>query len=248
MRSTRVSFFLLTLLLAVSVSAFATEPALQPVDAKLNILGGQVKLTRVGKTLSDVYNSGFPLFAGDLIETLRESKAELVYGDGTVMRIKPLTLIEVQPTALKMFKGKTWFKFTKRGTEFVIETPSLVAGIRGTVFDVAVSSRGKSVLSVMEGAVAVKGSKDAGKRVFVKAGYATHSETGKGPVLPYQINVEKKNNEWKTVEWIPSNENDAGQLYLNYSNLNAEFGPEDPRTIEAKRVLEEAQAKTKSRK
>jgi|GEM_PF-683409 len=237
-------FLILIAILFISGSAWAEGPAGQLLDVKLNILNGQVKLTRVGKTLSDVLNTGCSLSAGDLVETLRESKAELLYGDGTAMRIKPLTMVEVQLNSLKIFKGQSWFKFTKRGTEFVIETPSLVAGIRGTVFDVSVSSRGRSVLSVMEGAVAIKGKSSTASEVTVKAGFASHCDSSQTPVTPYKFNEARKALEWKEMDWISGKSNDLNQLYLNYSNLRKEYGEEDPRTIEARTIFEEAQ-KTK---
>lgn len=226
--------------LLVAVASFAADDAApQPLDVKLNIVAGQVKLTRVGKTLADVLTTGVPLFPGDLIETLRESKAELVYGDGAIMRIKPQTLIEVQPFSLKIFKGKMWHKFTKRGTEFVIDTPSLVAGIRGTVFDVAVSSRGKAVLSVMEGAVAVTGKTRSPKRFLVKSGCSTHAEPGEDPVPPYKFNLERKNVEWAEAEWV-AGDRSIDQLFINYLNLKNEYGENDPRTLEALQALEAA--------
>ncbi|HNW34307.1 MAG TPA: hypothetical protein PKM25_05200 [Candidatus Ozemobacteraceae bacterium] len=67
----RIMCFLAALIAVMTCAAWAAEQQLQPLDVKLNIVGGQVKLTRVGKVLSDVINTGSPLFVGDLIETLR---------------------------------------------------------------------------------------------------------------------------------------------------------------------------------
>ena len=233
--------FIAVLIAVMSCASWAAEQQMQPLDVKLSIIGGQVKLTRVGKVLSDVITAASPLFAGDLIETLRESKAELVYGDGTRMRIKPMTMVELQPTALKVFKGQAWFKFVKRGSEFLIETPSLVAGIRGTVFDVAVSSRGKSVLSVVQGAVAVRGKNGSGQEMLVKSGKATSCSVGEELASAYAFNVEKKNTEWKDADWAGVSEADINALYINYFNLKSEYGANDSRTVEAFKRFEEAQ-------
>ncbi|MBF0408139.1 MAG: FecR domain-containing protein [Candidatus Riflebacteria bacterium] len=233
----KLCLILIAVLLCFMTAASA-EDAQKPMDVKLDIMSGQVKLTRVGKTLSDVFTSGFPLFHGDIVETMRESKAELTYADGTVMRMKPLTKIEVQPNSLKVFKGQSWFKFTKRGTEFLIETPSLVAGIRGTIFDIAVTSKGKSMLSVMEGGVAVRGSK--GGEVIVETGSAVNCEPGDEPGKLYKFNLDKKQKEWSETEWMSASGGDVEQFFINYLNLKAEYGPDDPRTREAQRCLEEA--------
>lgn len=231
--------FLLAMVVAMPFSTQAAGPA-QPLDVNLNIISGQVKLTRVGQTMSDVISKGVPLFSGDLLETMRESKAELVYGDGTVMRVKPLTLLEVQPTALKVFKGKTWFKFVKRGSEFVIETPSLIAGIRGTEFDVAVNSRGKSVLSVMDGAVEVRGGNGKGAKKLVRKGYATHCQPGEEATTPYTFNLGKKSAEWRANEWAQVADGDVNQLFINYMNMKNTYGDDDQRTQEVLQKMEKA--------
>jgi len=233
-----LAFLGLTTLTWAVEDAPAVSQAPQAMDVKINILGGQVKLTRVGKTLTDVFTQAFPLFEGDILETLNESKAELVYADGTTMRMKPLTKIQVQPTSLKVFKGQSWFKFTKRGTEFVIETPSLVAGIRGTTFDITVTSKGKSIVSVMEGLVAVRGAQ--GEEVLVPEICATSCESGEAPTPPSKFNPEKKRAEWAEKDWFNGTSDDVHQRFINYLNLKAEYGPNDPRTIEAQKAYEDA--------
>ncbi len=240
--------FLTVCFILLSSFAWAAEEAqtrMVKLDASLEIISGQVKLTRVGSTKTDIISNGVELYAGDLLETLRESKAVLNYTDGTVMRIKPRTLVEVQPLSIKVFKGQTWYKFTKRGTEFRIETPTLVAGIRGTEFEVAVTSRKKASVSVLEGAVAVKGR--AGKKSLVlKPGFATHCEPGNELVEAYKFNLDKKNAEWKADEWdCAGSISDINKLFINYLNLKYEYGDEDSRTAEALKTLEAARKKSK---
>jgi len=240
--------FLTICLLVFSVSGWAAEIQTQrlvKLDASLEIISGQVKLTRVGSTKTDVISKSVELYAGDLLETLRESKAVLNYSDGTVMRIKPRTLVEVQPLSIKVFKGKTWYKFTKRGTEFRIETTSLVAGIRGTEFEVAVTSRKKASVSVLEGAVAVQ-SKEGNSAQLLKPGFATHCEPGEDLVTPYKFSIERKNAEWKAEEWGAGKSSiDINKLFINYLNLKYEYGEQDPRAVEALKNLENAKKKIK---
>jgi len=238
--------FLTICFLMLSLAGWANEPVkLVKLDASLEIISGQVKLTRVGSAKTDIISQNVELYAGDLLETLREAKAVLNYSDGTVMRIKPKTLVEVQPLSIKVFKGKTWHKFTKRGSEFRIETPTLVAGIRGTEFEVGVTSRKKASVSVVEGAVAVK-SRAGKKSMLLKPGFATHCEVGEDLVAPYQFDVEKKNAEWREDEWKSAAAvTDINKLFINYLNLKYEYGDEDPRTGEAFKVLENAKKKNK---
>ncbi len=241
MKRTALCFLMICLLLSTA-TVWSQEVKVVPLDAKLDILSGQVKLTRVGNAKTDIINQAVKLYAGDLLETLRESKATLVYSDGTTMKIKPRTLIEVQPLSIKVFKGKTWYKFTKRGTEFRIETPTLVAGIRGTEFEVAVSSRRKSSISVVEGKVAVK-SKKSGKGLLLRPGYATHCEVGRDLVQAYNFNVEKKKSEWPSADWNGKSPDDINKMFIKYLNLKAEYGESDPKTKDALKALESAKRK-----
>lgn len=230
--------------------AGAADLKLVPLDAKLEIINGQVKLTRVGSTITDVITHSCELYSGDLLETLRESRATLVYGDGTTMRLKERTLIEVQPMSIKVFKGKTWYKFTKRGTEFKIETPTLVAGIRGTEFEVAVSSRKKASVSVLAGAVSVN-SFAKGKSMLLRPGMATHCEPGCTLVPAYKFNVALKKNEWNSADWQKKSETgteDLNSLYINHTNLNREYGSDDPRTQDALKKLKDYMKKLEDAK
>ncbi|MDD3146904.1 MAG: FecR family protein [Candidatus Riflebacteria bacterium] len=245
MNRTALCFLFICCLFSLS-AAWAEPVQLVPLDAKLEIVSGQIKLTRVGSTKTDIITQGCELFSGDLLETLRESKAVLVYGDGTNMRIKERTLVEVQPMSIKVFKGKTWYKFTKRGTEFRIETPTLVAGIRGTEFEVAVSSRKKASVSVVEGAVAVS-SIARGRRAVLRPGMATHCEPGGQLVAPYNFNIDKKKAEWANADWqkAAAAPEDVNRLFIKYLNFKNEYGVDDPRTVEAKQALENAKKNKK---
>jgi hypothetical protein len=235
--------FLVFIFLLSCSSVFAENP-LVVLDAKLEILSGQVKLTRVGSTKSDVISRSCQLYAGDLLETLKESKTVLTYTDGTTMRIKERTLVEVQPTSIRVFKGKTWYKFTKRGSEFRIETPSLVAGIRGTEFEVAVSSRKKTSVSVFEGAV-IANSKVPGKGVLLTAGQAVSCDKNRTLSNKFNFNLEEVRADWSDKEWQSSAKTDINSIFINYLNFKNEFGENDPRTIEVKEALDKARSQEK---
>ena len=242
MKRTVMCFLIALFVMTLSIASAETQ--LIMLDAKLEILAGQVKLTRVGSTKTDVISRSCQLYAGDLLETLKDSRTVLTYSDGTTMRVKERTLIEVQPMSVRVFKGKTWYKFTKRGTEFKIETPSLVAGIRGTEFEVAVTSRQKTVVSVMEGAVAAN-SKAGGDTEVLKMGEAVSCEKDKALSSKCSFDVESKLAEWNSNEWQEVAGTDLNSLFLEFMNLRNEFGPDDPRTMEAKAAFDKASAEAK---
>ena len=237
MNRTKLCFLLVCFVMCFT-SAWAENGDPLALDAELEIISGQVKLTRVGSAKTDIFTESVPLCAGDLLETLRGSKATLVYKDGTLMRIKERTLVEVQPLSIKVFKGKTWYKFTKRGTEFKIETPTLVAGIRGTEFEIAVGSRKRTSLSVTEGAVEAR-SRKTRRGMVVRSGFATHCDPESDMSRPYKFNVALKKAEWADADWEPKvDEDDLYRLFLRYQNLKYEVGENDARTQDAFQQME----------
>ncbi len=196
----RFSVYILILCcIFISSVSFAAEKV--ALDAKLVIVSGLVKLTHADSNEADFVDESCQLYSGDVIETLSDAKAKLSYSDGTSMRIKEKTLVEVQPKSIRIFKGSTWHKFTKRGTEFRIETPSFVAGIKGTEFEVKVDSA-KSSLSVFEGAVAVRGNNSGD--VLLAEGKETYCDA-KGNVSDAKdFNVTLKKSSWYISEWNSS--------------------------------------------
>lgn len=242
MNCTKLCFLVIGFIMCFT-SVYADGSQLVALDAKLEIISGQVRLTRVGSTKTDVITQAVELYAGDLLETLRESKATLIYGDGTSMRLKERTLVEVQALSIKVFKGKTWYKFTKRGSEFKIETPTLVAGIRGTEFEVAVGSNRRTSLAVFEGAVAAK-SRKSGRGMLIRGGFATHCDSASDMAKPYKFDVARKRSEWADTEWqAQADDNDIYRLFLRYQNLKYEYGIDDPRTLEAREKYKSAEPK-----
>lgn len=192
----------LTLLAFLIVAIGWTASPPQPLNVKVQILSGTVRLLRSGSAVSEVVTDIFPVMAGDVIETLTDTRAVVVYSDGTFMRLKPKTKVQIEANSLKVFKGQAWCKFVKRGTEFVIETPSLIAGIRGTAFEVTVTPRMKTMLSVTEGAVAVRSpSQPAGSETLVQSGQGTQCDYGKLPQAPIKIDANKKMAEWPAGDW-----------------------------------------------
>lgn len=82
-------------------------------------------------------------------------KALIVFGDAAKILLKPNTEAKVGPGTLAIRQGDTWMRFTKRGSEFKIKTPSAVLGIRGTSFKVRVEEGGLTEVSLIEGEVAI---------------------------------------------------------------------------------------------
>ena len=111
--------------------------------------------------------------AGDLVRTGPRSSVELRWvrwAGGMRIRIGENTRFRVirsilnrktkETTArLRLDLGKIWVRLREALTgrsKFEVETPTVVAAVRGTVFSVAVAQDGASQVEVLEGEVAVK--------------------------------------------------------------------------------------------
>jgi hypothetical protein len=133
--------------------------------------------------------------AGDVVKTGDNAGLVLSWLDGTRMRIGQNSLITVlkcqintvnnaETTLFKLDRGRVWIRVLKvlsQKSKFEIVTPTATAGVRGTVFSVAVSPEGKTTVSVVEGAVALDA---GGKQSLVEKGHMSTASTTGAQVQP----------------------------------------------------------------
>ena len=160
------SLFNITPLLAVAGLSLATARAVLPftqakvtqIENKVSygtVSGGQAQL-RAAK-VSDLVKSG------NFVQTENESRAELQYDDGSLVRIGQHTVFsfEADTRTLALEKGSLIFHVPKGAGGGTVKTPSLTAAITGTVAKVT-----PTAIMVLEGHVTMVPS---GKKV--PAGY-----------------------------------------------------------------------------
>lgn len=112
---------------------------------------------------------GQELAPGTLVKTGEGARAEITFGDGSVVRIGPSAELRIDGAAFDgktkevkvdatLVAGQAWAKVSKLvGDEakFQVKTQNAVAGVRGTVFRVNVERDEATVVKVYNGAVAV---------------------------------------------------------------------------------------------
>jgi hypothetical protein len=111
---------------------------------------------------------GDPLAAGDQIATSEDSQLRVLMNDRSLIDLGSNSTItikkfETQQTtrsvSLRLFAGRLWAHVTKTlavKTDFEVETPTAVAGVRGTEFVVDVDYKtGGTTVTVIEGRVEV---------------------------------------------------------------------------------------------
>jgi hypothetical protein len=114
---------------------------------------------------------------GDLIKTNSQGQAQLTFGNQARVLIKGNSKLKVvknkqnlELTKVKLSLGEVLVKFINNVNskqQFEVETPSAVAGVRGTLFKVAVNENQETTVAVDEGEVAVS---SGGEEVLINKG------------------------------------------------------------------------------
>ncbi|MGC9512810.1 MAG: FecR family protein [Fidelibacterota bacterium] len=129
----------LLLLLIFSLSLTAAEK----VAAVIKIKGNVMVRPAAEKLYTQSY-VGQILYDGDWLKTNGDEFAAIVFMDGSQLKIRELTELEiraqqvsqsVQNTDLYLTQGEVWTKVQKQKGEFKIQTPVSVASVKGTEFD-----------------------------------------------------------------------------------------------------------------
>jgi len=109
--------------------------------------------------------------AGERVRTGEDARIGLHWADGSRIEVGPNSELVVQRCRLNKAKhtsqsrfrlnlGEIWIRVRaalEPGSKFEVETPTIVAAVRGTVFAVRVSSDGTTSLEVYRGEVEIRG-------------------------------------------------------------------------------------------
>ena len=115
------------------------------------------------------------------------------------------------PHGFRMYNGSCWFKVDKKGRDFVVETPSLICGVRGTQFLVTVEDPKTARVDVFEGEVAVSDTQKR-KTVSVFAGQTTTTTPHGLPSTPVRFDPRSLDNWWEQGKTTPSPVNNPGPV------------------------------------
>lgn len=186
-----VFFFLMVLLLLTFTSQglFVLERV-----AVIDQLEGRAEVIRSGGGRGVEAKIGLPVKTGDTVVTGRDSWLRLHWADGTTMRIGPNSKVEVrkchfntssrkEESLFSLTVGSVLASIRKRlssGSFFEVETPVVVAGVRGTRFMVRMAG-GRCSVSVNEGNVEVRSGR---ARTVVPA--------GQGADIPRKGRIERR--------------------------------------------------------
>jgi hypothetical protein len=150
--------FFLTLLVAALSAAAAPAGTIEKLIGTADVYPAGGKAWKPAQT-------GQKLFAKDNCRTGAQSTLEIRWANGGIMRVgeKSNLTISHRPdtsaiSCAKVMSGRVWAtmkKISGTGQQFSLESPTAVAGIRGTVFRMDVGDDTGTDVAVYEGKVAV---------------------------------------------------------------------------------------------
>lgn len=155
------------MLMTLNVFTFLILSALpsQGADVLCEVISVQSNAwrTQPGSSVRSSLRVGDTLRKGDYIEVMRGNTLDLAFDKErlNVLRIDGGTSIEISdlfPTSLEMTKGKVYAQLDNKGSDrrFKVLTPTAIAAVRGTRFQVAISDLG-SQITTFQGLVQVSG-------------------------------------------------------------------------------------------
>ena len=189
-RSHRPKQILLLLLLAVLPAAglHAAPPGTNgsaSAEAALLTIEGKVEVARSGAGSWSPGQTNQVLQVGDRVRTGLRSRATVRLSNLTVLRVNELTTLQIQPpstagkpSALNLESGAAYFFSRERPTEMEFRTPLASGAIRGTEFQLAVAGDGRTVVTLLDGAVVLTNSFGG---LDLASGEEATVEPGRGP-------------------------------------------------------------------
>jgi hypothetical protein len=173
MRQAATLFIFGLLLLIIFFIFLSHSLAIVQRVAVVDTVSGKAEVLRDGTGEPAALEAGKLVHAGDVIHTGADGAVELRWArwaGGMRIKVGPNTKFtvkravrdrtkETEESVLRLEEGTMWVRLRKALTgksKFEVETPTAVAAVRGTIFQVTVDPAGETRVSVWEGTVAVK--------------------------------------------------------------------------------------------
>ena len=155
------------------------------------------------------------VFPSNLVRTGDLSKMALLFPDRTQIRLAQNSVLQIkevsqgkdQKTILNLNAGRSWMQSKTSPGGLEMQTPTALASIRGTDWEIVVEPDGRSTLTVFSGEAAF--SNELGS-VQVGRNEQASAEKGRAPVKIQVINPRER------IQWVSSQTVDAGR-YREFS-------------------------------
>lgn len=152
------------------------------------------------------------LYSGNFVRTLDDSTMALLFSDKSQLRLSRNSMFEIKEigngkdtdTSVSLLKGKSWMQSKATPDKLRIATPSGLARILGTEWEMEVHDDGSTTVSVMNGEVHF--TNESGN-VQVQANEQAVTEVGRAPQKRVLLNPRER------VQWVNSLRADGSWLF-----------------------------------
>jgi hypothetical protein len=117
----------------LSLTAIAHAEGKLPSAPVLHVESGTAEGRASGGDWAPLAKGAF-LDVGLVVRTSDDFAGQVLYGDGTTLRVRPGSSLQLLDDGLRLMVGAVWIKVTRSGSTFRMETPGAVASVRGTIF------------------------------------------------------------------------------------------------------------------
>jgi hypothetical protein len=155
------------IILVAALTAFSFSPE-QPSVGKVSFPLGNVLVLSQGETRFQKATFNMPIKNGDKVETKKESRCEITYHDGSIVRIDEQSIYTIEKATIDEEKkevesslsiGKLWANLKKliRGKDsWKLKSPAAVVAVRGTVYRMNAGADSSTQVLVYDGQVDVR--------------------------------------------------------------------------------------------
>jgi hypothetical protein len=133
----------------------------------ITYLEGEVQVKRSGDTQWALAQPNMILSENDQVKVLGQSRAELILDNQSVMRLSENTLLTIkkleeesttqkETTRMEVSLGRIWVRMSKLfnpSSRYDVKTPTVIAGVQGTTFQVTVAGDQSTAVQVFQGSV-----------------------------------------------------------------------------------------------
>jgi Flp pilus assembly protein TadD len=192
----------LIVLLALVLPAWAANAAAGPAAEIISLQGkGEFREAAEPKWRDAVTRQ--KLNEGNFLRTGDASKMAVLLADQTQVRLAANSMIQIkqvgdgkdQATVLNQAAGRTWTQSKNVPNQLTVQTPTAMAAIRGTDWELVVAEDGTSTLTVLSGEVAFSNEQGS---VSIGAGEQGRAQKGVAPVKTILKNPRDR------VQWVSS--------------------------------------------
>lgn len=143
------------------------------------------------------------LMQGAAVRTLDSSRMAVMLADQTQIRLAPNSMVEIKQvsdgparaTQLQQSSGRTWAQSKNIPDKLTVQTPTALAAIRGTDWELVVDEDGTSTLTVLSGTVLL--TNDQGS-ISIGSGERGRAQKGVPPIKSVLLNPRSR------VQWVSS--------------------------------------------